>query len=373
MTTEPFTFIYATRSVIPSRAANAVQSANMACAFSRLFESFSTVFRSPAALADLPAIFADFELPPPRNPHLVFSRALTDWSNAYLSAYAAFLRKQPRDVLLYTRSGRVGWLADTLGIRTIQELHDPLIAPYAHWLRRRWQRDRRLKLVATTERLKADIVAQTGIASERILVAGGAANPALLTLPAIEPPRRFVFNVGYAGSAFKGKGLEVIAACATRLPDVGFHVIGPTVAECRARGFCGDNLVVHGRKPHREAVGLLKAMDCLLLPNQRSVIIRSGADIGQHTSPLKMFEYMATGRPIIASDLPVLTGTLRDGENALLCPPEDIAGFCARIALLRRQPELAGRLGERARAGFSARHTWDARARAIHQFIQSEP
>jgi glycosyltransferase involved in cell wall biosynthesis len=364
-------FIYATRSIIPSGSANAIQSANMACAFSNLFESFSTVFRSPCRLEDLPAVFAGFELPPPRNPHLIAVRPATDWSNLYLTGYAAWLRRQPATSVVYTRSGKVGWVAASLGFKTIVELHDPLIIPYALWLRRRRRLEPGLKVVATTERLKADVIEKTGLSEAGILVAGGAANPALLTVPALEPQRRFAFNAGYAGSAFKGKGLEILAACASRMPDVGFHVIGPSGEDCRPYGLAGANVLVYGRKTNREAIGLLKSMDCLLLPNQRSVIIRSGADIGRHTSPLKMFEYMATGRPVIASDLPVLSGTLQNNVNALLCPPEDVDGFCAHISALRQNPDLGRRLGARARVDFEARYTWPVRAKAIHDFIYS--
>jgi glycosyltransferase involved in cell wall biosynthesis len=369
MPATPHTFIYATRSIIPSSAANAVQSANMACAFSDLFESFAAVFRSGSRVEDLPAVFADFELKPPRNPHIIFARPRVDWCNIYLTGYAAYFRRQRPDSLVYTRSGRVGWVAASLGFNTVVELHDPLIAPYAGWLRKRWKTNSRLKLVTTTTRLKADVMAKTGIAEDRILVAGGAANPGLASVAAVEPRRRFAFNVGYAGSAFKGKGLEVLIACAARLPDVGFHVIGPSTEECQAYGSIRTNLIAYGRRPNREAVGLLKSMDCLLLPNQRSVIIRSGADIGEHTSPLKMFEYMAIGRPIIASDLPVLSGTLRDNVNALLCPPEDIDGFCARITSLRHNHDLARRIGRQAKADFESDHSWSARAKTIHRFL----
>lgn len=367
----PSLFIYATRSIIPSRAANAVQSANMACAFSEVFESFSAVFRSASRMEDLAGVFADFELRPPRNPHIIFARPNVDWSNLYLTGYAAYLRRHPADALVYTRSGRVGWLAASLGFNTVVELHDPLIAPYAGWLRNRWRKNARLKLVTTTARLKADVCEKTGIAEDRILIAGGAANPHLAGVAAIEPRRRFSLNVGYAGSAFKGKGLEVLVACAARMPDVGFHVIGPSPEECAAYGPGTANLVAYGRKTNRESVGLLKSMDCLLLPNQRSVIIRSGADIGEHTSPLKMFEYMATGRPIIASDLPVLSGTLRDNVNALLCPPDDIDGFCRRITTLRQSPDLARRLGDHAKADFESDYTWSARAKTIRDFLHA--
>ena len=53
----------------------------------------------------------------------------------------------------------------------------------------------------------------------------------------------------------------------------------------------------------------------LVLPNPASAISSA------FTSPLKLFEYMASGRPIVASDLPSLREVLRDGENALLVAP----------------------------------------------------
>ena len=65
-------------------------------------------------------------------------------------------------------------------------------------------------------------------------------------------------------------------------------------------------------------------------------------------SPLKVFEYMAAGKPILASDIPALREILRAGETALL-----------------RDPGRAAALGARAREVFLSEHTWDARAARI--------
>lgn len=362
-------FVYATRSIIPSKAANAVQSANMACAFGDVYPDYSCLFRSPVAPDELPATFASYGLQPPRNASLIPFRPGLDWTQAYLGAFAARFLRQPRPCIVYTRSGRIAWTASLLGLDTVIELHDPLIPPYAAWLRRQVRARRSLKLVATTERLKNDLVAQIGIPEDHVCVAGGAVNPAVFELPALPLNAGFAFNAAYAGSAFKGKGLEIVIACAARLPDVGFHVIGPSADDCRRYGPVGPNVILHGRQDNRTTLRLLKSADCLLLPNQPSVIIRSGADIGSHTSPLKMFEYMASGRPIIASDLPVLTTALRNEHNALLCPATDPAAFCTALERLRLDPGLAGRLGGQARRDAETNHTWPARAAAIQRFI----
>ncbi len=367
----PAHFVYATRSVIPSRFANTVQSANMACAFSEVYPAFSTIFRSPSTCTDdLPAVFASFELTPPRNPHLVRATPALDWAQTYLAAFAAYFRRQPPGTLVYTRSGRVAWAASLAGLKTVIELHDPLIAPYAAWLQRQARLQPSLKLVATTSRLKSDLIAQVGLAPDQIFVAGGGANSALLKLPARPLDSPYAFNAAYAGSAFKGKGLEIVTACAARLADVGFHVIGPTSEECQRFGPVGPNVIIHGRQDNRTTLGLLKSADCLLLPNQPSVIIRSGADIGHYTSPLKMFEYMAAGRPIIASDLPVLSGTLHHERNALLCPAEVADAFSASIRRLQSEPELGRRLAAEAMHNFATAYTWNARAARIREFIE---
>ena len=66
-------------------------------------------------------------------------------------------------------------------------------------------------------------------------------------------------------------------------------------------------------------------------------------------SPLKIFEAMANGRPILASDLPAVREVLRDGHNALLAPPDDIDAWIDRIRALQSDPGL-GAQARRARA-----------------------
>jgi glycosyltransferase involved in cell wall biosynthesis len=86
----------------------------------------------------------------------------------------------------------------------------------------------------------------------------------------------------------------------------------------------------------------------------------------QYTSPLKLFEYMASGRPIVASDLPVLREILSDGENALLCPPDSVEAFTAAIRRLRDEPGLGARLAEQAWRDVQT-YSWDERARRVSE------
>ncbi|MFQ5627042.1 MAG: glycosyltransferase, partial [Methyloligellaceae bacterium] len=109
----------------------------------------------------------------------------------------------------------------------------------------------------------------------------------------------------------------------------------------------------------------LAAADVLVLPN-------SGVtDISRYyTSPLKLFEYMATGRPIVASDLPAMQEVLVEGETALLVPSDDPAALAAAICRLRSRPALAQRLAQQAKRAVGA-YAWDQRATRLLNFLDA--
>jgi glycosyltransferase involved in cell wall biosynthesis len=84
----------------------------------------------------------------------------------------------------------------------------------------------------------------------------------------------------------------------------------------------------------------------------------------RHTSPLKAFEAMAAGRPILASDLPSSREFLRHGENAWLVAPDDPAALAEGLARLLEDDALSERI---ARTAFedAVAFSWDARARRL--------
>jgi glycosyltransferase involved in cell wall biosynthesis len=74
---------------------------------------------------------------------------------------------------------------------------------------------------------------------------------------------------------------------------------------------------------------------------------------------------MATGVPLVSSDLPVLREVLRNGHNSLLVPPDDVPAWIAALDRLLAQPALAQALGGQAHAEYRAHHTWTRRAEAL--------
>lgn len=288
---------------------------------------------------------------------------------AYTAQLAREIRGVSPDGLVYARHLFGAVIAAALGRRVVYEVHDMDGSRRQHWLTRALVRSRQLVRMVTISDALRDDLASRGMWPDdgRGLVAHDAADP----LPAAAP-RALAGNagrrVGYVGHLYAGRGVDVIVALAERLPECAFHLIGgrdDDVAAWRARAV-RPNLHFHGFVPPAELPTYYLALDVLLMPYQRAVAVAGGkVDTARWMSPLKMFEYMAAGRPIVSSDLPVLREVLEHERTALLAPPTDVDAWTACVRQLMREPELAARLGGAALAEFQARYTWSARAAAV--------
>jgi len=171
---------------------------------------------------------------------------------------------------------------------------------------------------------------------------------------------------GYFGSGMPGKGVDIVVAMARKTPDVEFRVFGVSLGEARVLALEPPrNVKFYGRVDHSKVLAWMRSCHCFLLPNQADVIVGGRINIGAYTSPLKMFEYMAAGRPIIASDLSVIREVLRDQENALLVPPADAHAWARALRRIESDPEYAEGLARSAFCDLRENYTWDKRARNI--------
>jgi glycosyltransferase involved in cell wall biosynthesis len=122
------------------------------------------------------------------------------------------------------------------------------------------------------------------------------------------------------------------------------------------RGLTGVT-VMPGLVPREEAAGYMAAADVLVSPH---------ADVaGFIGSPIKVFEYMAAGRAIVASALGQLADVLHDGENALLVPPGDEPRLAEALLRLAADDDLRLRLGRAAQDDARRLHSWDARLETL--------
>jgi hypothetical protein len=173
---------------------------------------------------------------------------------------------------------------------------------------------------------------------------------------------------GYIGHLYAGRGMEVIEALAERRPNVLFLVAGGHEEEIAIRQARNKrpNLVYLGHLPHDAALRLAKCVDVLLMPYQKNVHLGVGSyDTARWMSPMKMFEYMASGVPIVSSDLPVLREVLCHETNALLVPSDDVDAWGLAIDRLLGDTALSRRLAGTAYSQYERQHTWEHRARAL--------
>jgi len=117
-----------------------------------------------------------------------------------------------------------------------------------------------------------------------------------------------------------------------------------------------------GYQPRLRAIKYIKAMDTLVIP------FPNVPHYAFYASPLKLFEYMASGRPIIASDLPALREVLND-QNALFFKPEDTDDLARAVKTLKSSQMLGYHLSQQALADVK-QYTWTKRAEKILKFIE---
>jgi glycosyltransferase involved in cell wall biosynthesis len=176
------------------------------------------------------------------------------------------------------------------------------------------------------------------------------------------------FTAGYTGHLYAGRGLSLILALAESLPEINFLIIGGESEDAdqlagKIRGGGLRNLTLTGFIPNAELPLFQAACDVLLMPYQRKVAASSGGDISRYLSPMKLFEYLACGKAICSSDIPVLREVLSE-ENAILLPPDDVKPWVEALKKLQLDPRLGIALGREARRT-ADRYTWTKRAMKI--------
>jgi glycosyltransferase involved in cell wall biosynthesis len=177
--------------------------------------------------------------------------------------------------------------------------------------------------------------------------------------------------VGYAGHLYPWKGPDVLVAALGRLPGVRAIIVGglagePDLARVRALAerVAPGRVTFAGQVEPPRVAALLRQADVLVLPNT------PGRVSVAYTSPLKLFEYMASGRPIVASDLPALREVLQPEVNAVLVEAGSADALAAGISRVVGDAALAARLAARARDDVRE-WTWDKRAERIEALLES--
>jgi len=363
---------YLSGSTLPSARANAIHVVRMCAALTRAGHSVTLVARDGGSV---PAeIFSYYGIADHSRFNLRL-RSFARWPilrGLSLSwSLASYVGNHRRPDLFYSRYPLLAALASLTGVGLVYEVHampkrrlDRLIEAVI------LSSENLRRVVAISQTLKDDYVAAWPKLEGIIVVAHDAADPSptTTTRQLTWPGRPSAPQVGYVGSLYPGKGVEIVVQLAKRLPDIDFHIVGGKPEDLARWQDDVDvtNLYLHGHVPHRDVQAYYSRFHVALAPVQRRVAVDFGSsDVGRWTSPLKVFEYMAAGLPTIASDVPTLREILKNGETAVLVPPDDLSAWVTALRNLVENGEDARRLGDSARRDLEQHHTWDARAAKV--------
>jgi glycosyltransferase involved in cell wall biosynthesis len=295
--------------------------------------------------------------------------------------------KEWRGDILYTRLPQAAAFGSTLNIPTIFEVHDLPGSVMSPWLFRRFLDGKGAqRLVLITKALKKALNRQFGPLPKSpftLIAPDGVDLVRYENLPESQEARESLqknygvqirkdqFTAGYTGQLYPGRGMDHIFTIASRVPDINFLLVGGNpedISELHTRIIKNslDNVILTGFVQNQDLVSYQASCDVLLMPYQEVVAASSGGDIANYLSPMKMFEYLACGRVILSSDLPVLREVLTE-KNALLLSPTDVNAWVKTLLDMREDPEKRKSIGACAKET-ALKYTWEARAKQIFSF-----
>ena len=226
-------------------------------------------------------------------------------------------------------------------------------------------------LIAVSSQFK-NMLMSRGISAEKIFVIHNAVNPEAFSKDISGLTIREKYGVkdkiivGFIGSMVPWHGLHSLIECARDLgknqDNLFFMLVGDFKNLSReslqlARSL-NDHIILTGKVLHDNIPDYIAAMDIAIMPNSNS-----------YGSPMKIFEYMAMGKAVIAPDLGPLREIIKHGENGLLIKPGDMEDIKEKISYLASNRQIREKLGQNALEYVLNNHTWDINSKKIAEIF----
>lgn len=154
---------------------------------------------------------------------------------------------------------------------------------------------------------------------------------------------KFKYTFTYIGSLYPGKGLEIILYLAKEFPNYDFNIFGDlNTIDKKIRRIINlnnyKNLRFNGHLSYRLAIRAIQKSRFLLMPYLSKVLVRSrNLEVSRFMSPLKMFDYLASGNILIASKLPVYSHILKHNYNCILIKSNNFLNWKNKISLILKK------------------------------------
>lgn len=376
--------IYISSGNIPSQMAHSMQIVKMAEAFSEKVANFelitsgdisSFLTKKPLNLKNWYGLHHEFQLtrvPLHLYPKYPFPKDYYGGIAFYGLAALYTLIKSPS--LAYTRTPAVVRLLLKMKVPVMWELHE--LPQKANLFNPRILSDPNLIGLATTSPKIGEFVVSKGLPSNKLIIEPNAVDlQKFLPYQSKEVARKGVdlptdvSIVVYTGHLYDYKGIPTILELAALMPSCMFVLVGGWEKDInRVRDLCESrklaNVKLIGHVSQTQLPNYLYAADVLILPTS------AHWEQSEITSPLKLFDYMASRRPVVASALPNIQAVTRDRENALLVEPDNAQAFKTAIQFLLEDQTFSAVIAEQAFEDIQ-QHTWEKRADRILDFIET--
>ncbi|MFT5283976.1 MAG: glycosyltransferase involved in cell wall biosynthesis [Planctomycetota bacterium] len=244
-------------------------------------------------------------------------------------------------------------------------------------LRRKWLLEAAQKsggVVAISGGVREDLI-ELGIAADSIVVEHDAVEASRFANSPSKAEARSSLNIPldqpvvvYTGGLMMWKGVDILVAAARRLPNYRFVIAGGMPSDLeriQAQTLDLNNLRLDGFQAPEKVALYLAAGDLGVVPNRSTPAISA-----KYTSPLKAFESMAAGLPLVASDLPALREILIGDDHAVFVAPDSDQALAEGIERLMNDSELRSRMAQCGRERV-AETTWDARAVRLIKWMEA--
>ncbi len=278
-----------------------------------------------------------------------------------------FLVRKFKPDVIYTRDVFIAWFYKRTAV---YEIHKPFTTKIGNFIFKSVAS--KIKIVAISQILKDFIVEKYKLDENNVLVAHDGVDLDIFNIR--EDKNTLVkkylnlpndnFVALYSGSLQKGKGVELIIKAAIDLPNISFVIIGGDQKQIDNFQNVPANVYFFRRKSQREIPFYLKAADLLILPMNKEL------SYGIYSSPLKLFEYMASGTPVLASNFGAIREVLSE-KNSFLFDPEDANDLVEKIKYISDNNEKAIRIAKES-LKLVKEYTWQKRVEKIINFLECQ-
>ena len=358
--------VYLTDSIIPNTNAESIHILKICDSFSKM--GYETTIFSPYVFLNSNEIKKNYNLSKALNFNKSFNKKIKlNFFFRLIHAYKAYkLVRNNKFQIILSRSIISSIFLNFFNIKNILEIHHEisgLTKIIFNYLKKK-KRINHIKLVLLHANLVNKIKPHRYNIIYRILDDG--VNPEEFQ---IKSANIFEKTCAYTGSFYTGKGVEIIEKLAVEAPSIQFHLYGDK--KFLEKKFYPKNMVFFDYIKYKEIPQILSSYEILLMPYQRNVKVRSKiSNISNYMSPLKLFEYLASGKILMATNLEVYSHILKDGYNSFLFNENDIQAWVKKIHEIFANLNKFEQIRENSIIT-AKKYSWSSRAKKIEELLSS--